>query len=70
MDKLASLVGQLVKNSPAMWETEVQSLSWEDPLEDGMATHSNVLVWRIPMDRGAQRATVHGVIKSWTRLTD
>ena len=44
----------------------VQSLGWEDPLEEGMATHSNILVWRIPMDRGAWRATVHGVTKSWT----
>ena len=66
MDKLASLVGQLVKNSPAMWETEVQSLSWEDPLEDGMATHSIVLAWRIPMDRGEWQATIDGVAQSWT----
>ena len=39
----ASLVAQLVKNSPAMWETWVQSLGWEDPLEKGMATHSSIL---------------------------
>ena len=38
----------------------------EDPLEEGMATHSNILDWRIPMDRGAWRATVHGVTKGWT----
>ena len=44
----ASLVAQMVKNLPAMQETWVQSLSWEDPLEKGMATHSNVLAWRIP----------------------
>ena len=43
----ASLVAQMVKNLPAMWETQVQSLGWEDPLEKGMATHSS-LVWRIP----------------------
>ena len=43
----ASLVAQLVKN-PAVWETWVQSLGWEDPLEKGTATHSSVLVWRIP----------------------
>ena len=44
----ASLVAQLVKNSPAMQETWVQSLGWEDPLEEGMATHCSVLAWRIP----------------------
>ena len=42
-----SLVAQLVKNLPAMWETWVQSLSWEDPLEKGKATHSSILAWRI-----------------------
>ena len=44
----ASLVAQLVKNLPAMRETWVQSLDWEDPLEKGMATYSSILVWRIP----------------------
>ena len=44
----ASLVAQLVKNLPAMWETWVQSLGWEDPLEKGKATHSSILAWRIP----------------------
>ena len=43
----ASLVTQMVKNPPAMWETWVQSLSWEDPLEKGMATNSSILAWRI-----------------------
>ena len=43
----ASLVTQLVKNLPAMWETWVQSLGWEDPLEKGKVTHSNILAWRI-----------------------
>ena len=43
-----SLVAQLVKNLPAMWEIWVQSLGWEDPLEKGMATHSSILAWRIP----------------------
>ena len=38
----------MVRNLPAMWETQVQSLSWEDPLEKGMATHSSILAWRIP----------------------
>ena len=42
----------MVKNSPIMPETWVQSLGWEDPLEEEMATHSTVLAWRIPMDRG------------------
>ena len=45
-------MAQMVKNLPAMWETWVQSLGWEDPLEEGMATHSSILGWRIPMDRG------------------
>ena len=44
----AFLVAQLVKNPPAMWETWVQSLSWEDPMEKGKATHSSILAWRIP----------------------
>ena len=51
--KLASLVAQMVKNPPAMRETCVQFLGWEDPLEEGMATHSSVLAWRIHLDRGA-----------------
>ena len=45
---MASLVTQAVKNLPAMQETQVQSLDWEDPLEKGMATHSSILAWRIP----------------------
>ena len=52
-----------VKNPPAMGETWVQSLGWEDPLEEGMATHSSNLAWRNPMDRGAWWATVDGVAK-------
>ena len=51
----------MVKNLPAMQEIWVLSLSQEDPLEKGMATHSSILAWRIPMDRGAWQATVHGV---------
>ena len=46
-----SLMAQMVKNPPAMWETWVHSLGWEDPLEEGMATHSSILVWRIPRQR-------------------
>ena len=56
----------MVKNLFAMQETWVRSLGWKDPLEEGMATHSSILAWRIPTDRGAWRATVHGVAKSWT----
>ena len=44
----SSLVAQLVKNPPAMWETWVRSLGWEDPLENGKATHSSILAWRMP----------------------
>ena len=45
----AFLVAQLIKNLPEMWETWVRSLSWEDPLDKGTATHSSILVWRIPL---------------------
>ena len=54
-----SLVAQLVKNLPATQETLVQFLDWEDPLEEGMATHFSILAWRIP--RTAWWATVHRV---------
>ena len=60
----------MVKNLPGMLEIWVQSLGWEDPLEEGMAIHSSILAWRIPMNRGAWWATVHEVAKSWTRLSD
>ena len=66
----ASLVAQSVKNLPAMRETWVWSLGWKDPLEEDMATHSSILAWRIPMDRGAWQAAVHGVARSWTWLTE
>ena len=55
-----SLVTQLIKNLHAMWETWVQSLGWEDPLEKGKASHSSILAWKIPW------TVVHGVIKSQT----
>ena len=61
----ASLVTQTVKNPRALWESWVPSLGWEDSLEEGMATHSSILAWRIHMDRGAWRVTVHMVAKSW-----
>ena len=63
-------MAQSVKNPLAMWETWIQSLGWEDPLEEGMATHSSILAWRILMDRGAWQVTVHGVAKSQTQLSD
>ena len=62
----ASLMAQMVKNPPAMQETWVHSLGWEDLLEEGMATHSGILAWRIPMDRGAWLTIVHRVAKSQT----
>ena len=59
-------MAEMVKNPPAMRETSVRSLGWEDALEEGMATHFSVLAWRIVMNREAWRATVHGAIKRWT----
>ena len=56
----------MVKNLHTMRETWVRSLGWEDPLEEDMAIHSNILAWRIPMDRGAWRDVVHGVARSQT----
>ena len=54
---------KMVKNLLAMQEIWVQSLGWKDPLEKEMVTRSSILAWRIPMDRGAWRATVHGVAR-------
>ena len=56
----------MVKNLPAIPEIWVQSLGWADPLEEGMAIHSSIFTWRIPMDRGVLWAMVHGVAKSQT----
>ena len=67
---MASPVAQTEKNLPAVPETQVQCLGWEDPLEEGMATHSSIFAWMIPMDRRPWYATVHGVAKSQTRLSD
>ena len=55
----------MVKDPSAVWETWFGSLDWED-LEEGMAIHSSILAWRIPMDKGAWWATVHEVAKSRT----
>ena len=63
-----SQVAQTVKNLPAMPETQetwIRSLGQKHPLEKGMATHSSILAWGIPLDRGACQATVHVVTKSW-----
>ena len=60
----ASLVAQLLKNVPTVWETWVRSLGWEDPPEKGKATHSSILAWRIPW------TIAHGVEKSRTRLSN
>jgi len=65
-----SLVAQTIKNLSAMQETWVPSLGWEDPLEEGMATHSSILAWRIPRDRGAWWATVHRIAESQTQLSN
>ena len=68
----ASQVVPVVKNLPAnagdIRQVQVRTLSWEGPLEEGMATHSSILAWRIPKDRGAWHGIVHGVAKSQTRL--
>ena len=63
-------MAQMIKNLPAMQETWVRSLGWEDPLEEGMATQFSILAWTLAMDREAWLATVRGVTKSWTRLSD
>ena len=64
-------MAQTVKNLPATWETQVRSLGQEDPLEKGMLTHSSILALRSPWteEPGGLRS-VHGVAKSWTRLSD
>ena len=69
----ASHVELVVKNSSAsqeLQETQVQSLDQEDPLEKEMATHSSILAWKISMERGDWRATVRGVAKNQTRLSN
>ena len=56
----------MIKNPPTMRETRVRSLGWEDPLEEGIATHSSICACRTPMDGGSWQASVHGVTKSQT----
>ena len=63
------MVAQVVKNPPAMWETWVQYLGWEDPLEKGTATHSSILAWRIPWTEEPGRLQSMGS-QSWTQLSD
>ena len=60
----------MVKNTPVMQETWVRSLGWEDPWEEGMATQSSILAWRIPLDRRTWQAAVHEVGKSQTQQSD
>ena len=64
------MVAQKLKRLPAMRETKVQSLGWEDPLEKEMATHSSILAWKIPWREEPGGYTVHGVAKSRTRLSN
>ena len=67
----SSLVPQMVKNLPAVQETQVPSLGWEDLLEKGMATYSSILALTVSfLDRGGWRATFYGVVKNRTRLSD
>ena len=61
---------QTIKNLPAVWETWAQSLDWEDPLEEGIATHSSIHAWRIPVGRGVWWATVLVVAWSQTQLSE
>ena len=61
-------MAQILKNPPAMWKTQIQSLGQEDALEEGMTTHSSILAWRICMDRGTYWALIHDVAQSQTRL--
>ena len=64
IELIPGLLWWLRSASPAMQETWIRSLGWEDPLEKDMATHPSILAWRIPMDRGAWQVTVHGVAKN------
>ena len=63
-------MAQMVKNLPAIQETQVLSLSQEDPLEKEVATHSSKSCLKNSMNEGAWWATVHGITKSWTQLSN
>ena len=65
---MASLVAQTVNNLPAMWETQVQSLGQEDPLEKGMAPHSSILAWRIPWTEGP--GGLQSMVSQRVRMTE
>ena len=67
---MASLAAQMVKNLPAMWETRVQPLGQEDPLEKDMATHSSILAWEIPWTGEPGGLQSMGSQKSQTQLRD
>ena len=67
---MASLISWVVMNLPTLQENWVQFMGWEDPLENGMATHSRILVWSIPWTEEAWQATVHGVARSWIWLSN
>ena len=61
----------MTKNLPAMWETQVQSLGWEDPLEKGMATQSSILAWEIPWtEESGKLQSIERVAESLTRMSD
>ena len=62
-------MAQTVKNLPAMWETGVRPLNWEDPLEEGMSTHSSILAWRIPWteEPGGLQSMGSQKVKTWLK---
>ena len=60
----------MVKNQRAMWETRLRSLGWEDPLEEGMATDSSILAWRIPWTEETDGLQSMGVTHGWTQPSD
>ena len=66
----ASLVPQMVKKLPAIQETQVRSLGWEEPLEEGMATHSRILAWKIPWTEELEGLQSMGSQKSRTQMSD
>ena len=66
----ASLMAQIIKNLPALQETQVRSLGWENPLEKGMATDSSILAWRIPWTEETDGLQSMGVTHGWTQPSD